>query len=72
MDKQTILGAAVALAKKHGYRGVLKRHIAERLGCATGTINYHFGSMDILRARMVIEAKRRGVHEQILKAGVPR
>jgi len=72
LTQDKILNAALALAKKHGYRGVLKRHIAERLGCATGTINYYFGAMDVLRAEMVAEAKRRGVHEQILKAGVPR
>ena len=68
MDKLQILKAAVALAKTRGYRGVFKRHVAAVLGCGMGTINYHFGTMDALRAEIVREAIRLGDRQIVLQA----
>jgi AcrR family transcriptional regulator len=48
-----ILRAARTLARRHGIDRVLKRHVAEHLGCATGTINTHFGTMQALRDAVV-------------------
>lgn len=68
MDKQTILKAAVILAKTRGYRGVLKRHLSVVLGCGMGTVNYHFGTMDALRAEIVREAIRLDDRQIVLQA----
>ena len=68
MDKQQILTAGVTLAKARGYRGVFKRHLAEVLGCGMGTINYHFGTMDALRAEIVREAIRVGDSQIVQQA----
>ena len=68
MNKQTILSAAVTLAKSRGYRGVLKRHLSTVLGCGMGTINYHFGTMDALRAEIVREAIRSDDRQIVLQA----
>ena len=68
MDKQTILDAAVTLAETLGYRGVFKRHLADKLQCGMGTVNYHWGAMDVLRAAIVHEAIRRANQQIILQA----
>lgn len=68
MDKQQILTAAVTLAKSRGYRGVLKRHLSAVLGCGMGTVNYHFGTMDALRAEIVREAIRSDDRQIVLQA----
>lgn len=68
MDKQTILSAAVTLAKSRGYRGVLKRHLSGVLGIGMGTVNYHFGTMDALRAEIVREAIRSDDRQIVLQA----
>lgn len=44
-----ILSAAVSLAKQKGLYGFLRREIAKRARCATGTVSYHYASMDKLR-----------------------
>lgn len=46
---QKIFKAACILARQHGIASVHKKHIADRLGCAPGTINYHWGTMETLR-----------------------
>ncbi len=68
MDKQTILTAAVILAKSRGYRGVLKRHLSTVLGCAMGTVNYHWKTMDTLRGAIVREAIATGDKQIVLQA----
>ena len=59
-NKEQILVCAIHLAFTYGYRGVLKRHIADRLKCAMGTVNHHWGTMDALREAIVREALRIG------------
>lgn len=68
MDKPQILTAAVALAKTHGYRGVLKRHLSVSLDCGMGTVNYHFKTMDALRAEIVREAIRTDDRQIVMQA----
>lgn len=68
MDKQTILTAAVELAKTCGYRDVFKRNVATVLGCGMGTVNYHWGTMDALRKAIVIEALGTGCRQIVAQA----
>lgn len=56
-----ILRAAVRLAKKRGFRAFTRSDVAVEVGCATGTVNYHFDSMDVLRMEVMREAIRREV-----------
>lgn len=60
MNKQTIFRAARTLARRHGVDRVLKKHIAEHLGCAIGLVNYYWGTMAKLRNAIVDEAKANG------------
>lgn len=72
MSKQKILDAAVKLAETFGYRGVVKRQVAETLECAMGTINYHWGTMSALRSAIVHEAIRTGNRQIVLQAAAHR
>jgi AcrR family transcriptional regulator len=56
--KSEILAAALALAIKHGYMHVTRLQISERIGCATGLVPYHFGTMCDLRRSVMSEALR--------------
>lgn len=46
---EKIFKAACTLARQRGIARVYKKHIADHLGCATGTINHHYGTMAALR-----------------------
>lgn len=72
MDKQTILTAAVELAKTRGYDNVYKRNVSTVLGCGMGTVNYHWGTMDALRTGIVHEAIRTGERAIVLQAAARR
>ena len=48
-SKKRVLSAACVLARRRGIDRVKKQDIADYLGCATGTINTHWGSIAILR-----------------------
>lgn len=56
MSRQTIVDAAIKLAEKSGFRKVKRESLATKLGIATGTINYHFGTMAKLQDAIVREA----------------
>lgn len=56
-----ILRAAVRVAKKRGFRRFTRSEVAVEVGCAAGTVNYHFDSMDVLRMEVMREAVRREV-----------
>jgi DNA-binding transcriptional regulator YbjK len=68
LDKQTILNAGVELAKTRGYCNVFKRNIATTLGCAMGTVNYHWETMNALRRAIVMEALSTGCREIVAQA----
>ena len=68
ITREMILGAAVKLAETLGYRAVLKRHLADALDCGMGTINYHWGTMDVLRESIVRRALRDGNRQILLQA----
>lgn len=68
MDKHTILAAGIELAKTRGYRSVLKRHIAETLGCGMGTVNFHWGTMAALREAILATAIAQGNKLIIMQA----
>jgi len=53
MLKDTILGAAVQLARKCGYQNLTRLNVAHAAECGTGTVNYHYASMDLLRTAVV-------------------
>ena len=66
--KQKILETACFLAETLGYRGVLKRHIADSLGIGMGTVNYAWGTMAALREAIVREAINTGNRQIVLQA----
>lgn len=68
ITREMILGAAVKLAETLGYRSVFKRHLADALQCGMGTINYHWGTMDVLRESIVHRALRDGNRAVLLQA----
>ncbi len=68
MDKQTILTAALELAKTRGYDNVYKRHVSTVLGIGMGTVNFHWGTMDALRIGIVHEAIRTGERAVVMQA----
>lgn len=53
MLKQTILQAALKLARTQGLRALKRREIAKAAECGNGTINYHFESMEELRGAVI-------------------
>lgn len=55
-SKETILRAAILVARRSGLRKVHRSTVAKQAGTATGTINYHFATMDKLRAEVVRHA----------------
>lgn len=47
--KQQIIEVAADLSEEHGYLRFTRDQVAGRIGCATGLINHHFGTMNQLR-----------------------
>jgi AcrR family transcriptional regulator len=70
--KEQILTAAVNLAKKRGLRGLTRVEVAQAAGAATGTINYHFEAMDVLRNAVVEYAIVHEVLEVLAQARAER
>lgn len=69
-----LIKAAHALARKVGYRHIMRADVADRVGMAHSIINHEFGTMDGLRDAVVEYAVRRGyttVLAQALAAGHP-
>ena len=57
---EIIFAAAQKLARTHGIDRVLKRHLAEHLGCSMTLINYHIGTMAKLRQAVADWAHAKG------------
>jgi AcrR family transcriptional regulator len=72
MLKETILGAAVTLARSQGLRALTRHTVAHAAESATGTINYHFGSMDGLRTAVVDYAIQHEIVEVLVQARAER
>ena len=49
VNRQMILDAAYAIAREQGIDLVNARTIAQRLGCSTQPVLYHFGTMEEIR-----------------------
>lgn len=47
--KNKVLEAAVELAIEDGYQHIQRDTVAQRAGCATGTVNLYFGTMTQLK-----------------------
>jgi len=56
--KTTILAEAVKLAVANGLNGFSRDEVAAAADCATGLVNFHFGTMRNLRRAIVGEAVR--------------
>jgi AcrR family transcriptional regulator len=54
--KDTILREAVRLTVKHPSSSITRRQIASAAGCAVGTVNYHYKTMNELREAIVAYA----------------
>lgn len=70
--KERILGAAVALAKREGLRRFVKADIARAVWCGTGSINYHFSTMDKLRVAVIDHAIKHEIVEILAQARAER
>jgi AcrR family transcriptional regulator len=57
-DKQTILTAALQLARRHGYTNVTRCQIAALSGCTSTLVPHYFGTMPQLRRAIMGEAIR--------------
>ena len=72
--KQVILDAAATLAAKQGFRNVTRSAIAAKVGIATGTVSYHFGTMAQLQNAIVnyaVDTQNMKVLAQALGEGHP-
>jgi len=72
--KEEILLAAVPLAAIHGFNNVTRNMIADALGVAPTTVQYHFGTMPALRKEIVrraVKSKNLKVMAQAIVAGHP-
>ena len=58
--KDEILTAAIPLAEEHGFANVTRNMIADSLGVAPTTVQYHFGTMTTLRKEIVRRAVKSG------------
>jgi AcrR family transcriptional regulator len=56
MLKLDILVAAVTLARKIGLQNLTREAVAKAANAGESTINYHYGSMDLLRSEVVEHA----------------
>ena len=72
MIKQTILLAAVRLARTQGLRGLTRLKVAEAAECGNGTVNYHFESMDALRGAVINHAIEHEIIEVLVQARAER
>lgn len=72
MLKQTILGAAVTLARRLGLSQLTRRQVATAADAGLGTINYHFGNMDGLRDAIVDYAVENEIIEVLVQARAER
>ena len=72
MLKQTILLAAVRLARTQGLLKLKRRDIAKAAGCGNGTVNYHFESMEALRGAIIEHAVEHEIIEVLVQARAER
>jgi AcrR family transcriptional regulator len=72
MLKKPILLAAVRLASSQGLRGLKRREIAEAVGCAPGSVSWHFDSMEALRGAVIDYAVENEIIEVLVQARAER
>jgi DNA-binding transcriptional regulator YbjK len=73
MLKQTILLAAVRLARTQGLLKLKRRDVLPRPpSCGNGTVNYHFESMEALRGAIIAHAVENEVIEVLVQARAER
>lgn len=70
--KQPILLAAVRLARSHGLSRFTRRNVSDMTGCATGTVSWHFESMDALRGAVIDYAVEHEIIEILVQARAER
>lgn len=58
VSKESILAAALELAREHGYTNVTRDAVAARVGCTPSLIPHHFGTMVKFRRAIMGEALR--------------
>lgn len=64
-----ILDAALAMAVRHTYQAMTRRHVALHMGASPSLISHYFGDMDGLRDEVMREAVARP-HLQVLAQGI--
>ena len=73
--KDRILDAAIALSEKIGYQRITRDGIAVEVGCAQGSVNLHYGTLNQLQRAVVsaaIARKNLNILAQALAAGHPK
>lgn len=73
-SRDLLMGAALVVAARDGYRQMRREAIALQAGCSTGLISNYFGTMPQLRRAVMRAAVTRGdrvVLAQGLAAGDP-
>lgn len=55
-NKSRIMDVAYKIADERGFGALLRDDIAEEANCATGSVSYHFGNMQILKDKVVEHA----------------
>lgn len=73
--KQEVMDAALALARESNYSYVTREAVAERAGCATGTVSRLYGTMPQFRRAIMSAAVARQdlrVIAQGIAAGEPK
>lgn len=65
--RERLIAATIEVIVELGWGGVSTRLVAERAGVNPGVVHYHFGSIDDLRRRAVVDALSR-LFEQIIAA----
>jgi AcrR family transcriptional regulator len=56
--QDSILRESVHLAQKFSLGGVTRKRVAQAVGCSTGVISYHYGTMHALREAVIDHAIR--------------
>lgn len=70
---EQILEAALAEAQTHGYQWITRDGIAERMGCAAGTVSQYGGMLEIKRAvvRLAVEREVLSIIAEAIASGSP-
>jgi len=65
--RDRILNSAILLAKQYGWRNLKRDSVAREAGCATGSVNHYYDTMDALRTEVMRIAVERRIAPIVLE-----